>query len=205
MTHLTAELDLVVGSLFTVREQANRKVFREEAAMLAQVQQQLETADVRYDFFCEPGTVVWTGDIETLDALYQLCRLAVRLERNEDVTNVLADGPVLTDNVDSEITMVWDGKRSTTFPHLIHLQGINSYFLPIPFPAPLWLPFVNAEKQPHEAYFASSVQLHEELLRLQPMLARLVLVPDAPAMQCFTTLLTASTFSIQARLPLIVW
>ena len=106
MVSRTAQLDLVVGSLITVREAENRKIFKQQQAIAEQIQAQLHGAGIDYDFLFEPGTVVWTGSIETLDALYHLQRLAVRLEHGRDVAQVLAEGPVLTDDLDSMVTNI---------------------------------------------------------------------------------------------------
>jgi hypothetical protein len=205
MVSRTAELDLVVGSLITVREAENRKIFKQQQAIAEQIQAQLHGAGIDYDFLFEPGTVVWTGSIETLDALYHLQRLAVRLEHGRDVAQVLAEGPVLTDDLDSMVTNIWEQRKTTQFPHLLYLKGINSYYLPLDFSQALWLPFKNIHNEQDEAYFGSAIRLQKELAVLKVMLDGIELSSDSPTYRCFETLLTASTLSQQARLPAIIW
>lgn len=205
MRYATAELDLLVGSLFTVQEAANRKQFRKERTIIVEVQQQLAAAGVAFDFLKDPGNVAWEGGIETMGDLYQLSRLAVYLGKNMDITGVLHDGPVLPETIDSAITAVWRGKARTAFPHLVFFKGINSYYLPVDFEAPLWLPFKNTEKTLDEAYFGSAVRLEQELQSLQPLLVQAQVSTDSAAYRCLDVLLTGAQKSLETGLPLIVW
>lgn len=59
MKHTTAELELVVGSLMTVREDANRKQYKKEHDIAVQVQQQLAAAGVEVDLVRGAGQELW--------------------------------------------------------------------------------------------------------------------------------------------------
>lgn len=205
MKHPTSELELVVGSIITVREDANRKQYKKERDSAVQVQQQLAAAGVEVDLVKGAGQQLWHGGIETMGALYHLSRLAVYLEKKKPIAGVLSDGPVLPENLDSAITDVWRGKSKTDFPHLVFLQGINSFYLPVDFKAPLWLPFKNEEDKLEEAFFGSSIRLEQELLALTPLLQQAQVPSDADAYRCLETLLAGASASRAAALPLIVW
>jgi hypothetical protein len=205
MKNSTAELDLVVGSLITVREDANRKQYKKERDIAVQVQQQLAAAGVVFDFVQGAGQEHWHGGIETMGALYQLSRLAVYLEKNQNIAGVVSDGPVLPEKLDSAITDIWRGKSKTDFPHLVFLQGINSFYLPVDFDAPLWLSVKNDEGSLEDVFFGSSHRLAAEIARLRDNVQH-VNITDAPAaQQCLETLDEAASHSIRTSLPLIVW
>jgi hypothetical protein len=153
----------------------------------------------------QPGAEVWVNGIESLGALYQLSRLAVYLERDEDITGVLEDGPVLYDELDRAVTDVWDELVQTRFPHLVHLQGINSYYLPVDMAQPIWLPFENEEGEQDEAFFGSSVRLQQELTSLEELMRQARVPSSSTAYHCLNVLREAASQSIQHNLPVIVW
>jgi hypothetical protein len=134
-----------------------------------------------------------------------LSRLATHLEKGEDISDVLEDGPVLYDELDRAVTDVWDELATTRFPHLINLQGINSYYLPVDFPQPLWLPYENDEGEEDEAFFGSSVRLQRELSDLREMLKQADVSPGSEAYRCLDVLHEAATQSLNYHLPVIVW
>lgn len=199
------ELDLVVGSLITVRPDEDRDAFEEEREMIAAVQDQLREEGIEADLLTQPGTEVWEGGVETLGELYQLSRLATRLENNEDIADVLEDGPVITDDLDRCVTDVWDELRETRFPHLVNLQGINSYYLPVDFDLPLRLPFENEEGEEDEAFFGSSVRLLRELSELETLLGNANVSTRIAAYNCLRTLRNAAQQSTRHNLPIIIW
>jgi hypothetical protein len=200
------ELDLVVGSMITTRLDEDREAFEEERDTIALVQDRLREEGLDADLLAQPGTEVWEGGIETLGSLYQLLRLTRHLETGDDINQVLEDGPVIyEDTLDAAVTDVWDGLTETRFPHLVNLQGIHSYFLPIDFDRPLKLPFEDEEGEEDEAYFASSLRLQSELVEVEAML-RAADVPEASAAyHCLQVLQTAANQSAQFGLPIIVW
>jgi hypothetical protein len=203
--HPTAELELVVGSIITVREDANRKQYNKERDRAVQVQQQLAAAGVVFDFVQGAGQELWHGGIETMGALYQLSRLAVYLEKNRNIAGVVSDGPVLPEKLDSAITDIWRGKSKTDFPHLVFLQGINSFYLPVDFDAPLWLSVKNDEGSLEDVFFGSSHRLAAEIARLRDNVQHVNITDDADAYRCLETLLAGASASRAAALPLIVW
>jgi len=164
-----------------------------------------DRAGVVFDFLKDAGKTAWTGGIETMGDLYQLSRLAVYLEKNVNISGVLSDGPVMPEKIDPRIMTIWSGKAKTRFPHLVFLKSINSYYLPVDFAAPLWLPFKNAENKLEEAFFGSSVHLEQELLALQPMLDQAQVPADASARRCLDMLLAGARTSQATDLLLIVW
>jgi hypothetical protein len=205
MTNSITELDLVVGSLVRVRPDEDREAFEEEHEMVSLVQDQLHEQGIMVDLLAQPGVEVWENGIETVGALYQLSRLATHLEQGNDISDVLADGPVLYDELDRAVTDVWDDLVPTQFSHLVHLQGINSYYLPADFAQPLWLPFENEEGEEDEAFFGSSVRLQRELSDLREMFQKANISPNSDAHRCLDVLHEAASQSLRHNLPVIVW
>lgn len=198
------ELDLVVGSLITTRPEEDRTTFEEEQDSVAQLQDQLREEGIDIDLLGQPGTEMWEGGIDTVGSLYQLSRLATRLERSEDIAPVLEDGPVIYDELDRAVTDIWDALAQTRFPHLVN-SGINSYFLPIDFEEPITLPFENENGEPDEAYFGSSIQLQRELTDVNDLLQQASVSTQVAAYRCLTILREAAAQSIRTHLPIIVW
>lgn len=205
MTESITELDLVVGSMITVRPDEDREAFEEEHEMVALVQDQLREEGIFVDLLAQPGTEIWEGGIESLGSLYQLSRLASHLEQGDDIGQVLEDGPILYDELDRMVTDVWDDLRQTQFPHLLHLQGINSYYLPVDFAQPRWLPFENDEGEEDEAFFGSSVALQKELTNLEELMRQANVPTASTAYRCLETLREAAMQSVRSNLPIIVW
>jgi hypothetical protein len=199
------ELDLVVGSLITVRPDEDRAAYEEEREMIADVQEQLREEGIEVDLLSQPGVEVWEDGIETLGELYQLSRLATRLENNDDIADVLEDGPVITDDLDRSVTDVWDDLRPTRFPHLVNLQGINSYYLPVDFDQPIRLPFENDEGEEDEAFFGSSSLLLRELTDLEELMRKANVPTRITAYRCLQKLREAALQSTRNGLPIIVW
>lgn len=202
---ITYELDLTVGSMITVHPSEDRTAYEEELESVSAVQDQLRAEGVEVDLVSQPSTEPWEGGIESIGALYQLARLTTHLERGDDLAEVIADGPVLSDDLDPFVTDVWDDLVITAYPHLLNLQGINSYFLPTEFDKPVWLPFEDDEGQEDQAYFGSSYMLQRELAELAPRLLAAGVKPRSAAFQSLQTLQTAAAASIEFGLPLIVW
>jgi hypothetical protein len=200
-----AELDLVVGSMITVRPDEDRTAYEEEYESVSAVQDQLREEGIDIDLLSQPGTEVWEGSIATMGALYQLSRFAAHLERGNDLAPVIEDGPVLYDELDTAVTDVWDNLKPTRFTNLINLQGINSYFLPADFDQPVWLPFENDEGEEDSAYFGSAVRLQAELAELAPQLISAGVSHNAEAYRCLESLRQAADQSIATGLPIIVW
>lgn len=199
------ELDLVVGSLITVQPSEDRAGYEEERETIAAVQDQLREEGIEVDLLSQPGLEVWEGGIETLGELYQLSRLATRLENDQEVDQVLEDGPVIGDDLDRSVTDVWDELRPTRFPHLVNLQGINSYYLPVEFEQPLRLPFEDEDGEEDEAYFGSSQMLLRELTDVEELLRTARVPTKAAAYRCLQTLRDAALQSTRNGLPIIVW
>ncbi len=199
------ELDLAVGSMITVRPDEDRVAYDEEYESVSIVQDQLRDEGIDVDLLAMPGTQVWEGGVAQLGALYQLSRLAANLELEADLGTVLEDGPVLYDDLDRAVTDIWDELRPTRYPHLINLQGINSYYLPANFAQPIWLPFENDEGEEDSAFFGSSYRLQAELAELGPLLIRAGVNPKSEAYRCLEALRDAAARSIETSLPVIVW
>ncbi len=200
-----AELDLVVGSMITVRPDEDRAAYDEEYESVSAVQDQLREEGIEVDLLAQPGTEIWEGSIATMGALYQLSRLAAHIERGDDLVSVIEDGPVLYEDLDTTVTDVWDNLTKSRFSHLINLQGINSYFLPVTFEQPAWLPFEDDEGEEDSAYFGSAVRLQAELAELAPLLIQAGVSHKADAYRCLETLRQAADQSVNTGLPIIVW
>jgi len=205
MTESLTELDLVVGSMITVRPDEDRAAFEEEHDLVSEIQDQLRQHGIAMDLLAQPGTEVWEGGIESAGALYQLSRLATRLEQDDDISPVLEDGPVVYDELDRAVTDVWDDMANTRFPHLVNLQGIYSYYLPVDFATPIWLPMESENGAEEEAFFGSSVRLQQELTTLREMLNEAGVPVQSEAFRCLNVLHDAATQSVNNSLPIIVW
>ncbi len=199
------ELDLVVGSLITMLPDEDRATFEEEQEAVSQLQDLLREEGLAIDLLAQPGTEVWEGGIETLGALYQLSRLATYLERGETIAQVLEDGPVLYDELDPSVTNVWDAQSTTRFPHLVNLQGVNSYYLPVDFDEPIILTFENEDGEQDDAFFGSSIRLQRELTDLAELLGQAQVSVQTAAYRCLEALREASNQSVRHNLPLIIW
>ena len=199
------ELDLVVGSMITVRPDEDRAAYTEEYDSVSAVQDQLRDEGIDVDLISQPGTEVWEGGLENMGALYQLSRLAAHLERGDDVAEVIEDGPVLYEDLDRAVTDIWDELTQTRFAHLINLQGINSYYLPADFEKPVWLSFENEDGEEDSAFFGSAQRLQAELAELAPLLLKAGVSHNAEAYRCMELLRTAAAKSIEYGLPVIVW
>jgi hypothetical protein len=199
------ELDLVVGSLITTRPDEDRAAFEEEYETIAQVQDQLREEGVVVDLLSQPGAEMWEGGIETLGALYQLTRLAVHLEHGHDIATILEEGPVIYDDLDRAVTDVWDNLTTTRFPHLVNLQGINSYYLPVDFERPLWLPGEDEAGEEDDSYFGSSFQLQRELSEVVDLFRQAGIPTQSAAYRCLEVLCAAADQSLRYDLPVIIW
>lgn len=199
------ELDLVVGSMITVRPEEDRAAYTEEYESVSAVQDQLRDEGIDIDLISQPGTEVWEAGLANMGALYQLSRLAARLERGDDISEVIEDGPVLNDDLDRTVTDIWDELATTRFAHLINLQGINSYYIPADFEKPVWLNFENEDGEEDSAFFGSAQRLQAELVELAPMLVSAGIKHNAEAFLCLEMLRTAAAKSIEFGLPVIVW
>ncbi len=199
------ELDLAVGSMITVRPDEDRAAYEEEYDSVSAVQDQLRDEGIDVDLLSMPGTQIWEGGLQNMGALYQLSRFAVHLERGDDIAEVLEDGPVIYDELDPAVTDVWNDLTKTRYSHLVNLQGINSYFLPVDFENPVWLSFENEDGEEDSAYFGSSYRLRGELAELGPQLIKAGISHNAEAYRCLELLREAADKSIEAGLPVIVW
>jgi hypothetical protein len=199
------ELDLFVGSMILVRPDEDRAAYEEEVENVSAVQDALREQNIEVDLLSQPGTEVWEGGIETIGALYQLARLVSRLERGGDIAEVIADGPVLSEDLDPLVTDVWDELFVTAYPHLLNLQGINSYFMPAEFDAPTWLPFEDENGEDDQVYVGSSIHLQRELAEIGPRLIAAGVKPQSVAYKCLETLAEAAAASVKCGMPLAVW
>ncbi|PDW00713.1 hypothetical protein [Candidatus Chloroploca asiatica] len=201
-----AELDLAVGSMITVRPDEDREAYNEEYETVSVVQDQLREQGIDVDLLAMPGVQVWEGGLHHMGALYQLSRMAVHLEHDEDIADVIEDGPVIyDDDLDRMVTDIWDELTQTRFAHLVNLQGINSYFLPVEFAQPVWLAFEDEDGNEDSAYFASSHRLQQELAELSPLLIKAGVSPQSEAYRCLELFQAAASASVNAGLPIIVW
>lgn len=204
-SEVVSELDLVVGSMITVRPDEDRTGYDEEYESVAAVQDQLREQGVDIDLISQPGTEIWEGSLENMGALYQLSRLAARIEHEQAIDDVIEDGPVIYDDLDRAVTDVWDELVTSRYQHLINLQGINSYYMPADFEAPIWLAFEDEEGEEDNAFFGSSVRLQRELVELAPLLIKAGLSSTSQAYRCLELLRDAAAKSLDSGLPIIVW
>ncbi|HEY1014409.1 MAG TPA: hypothetical protein VGE07_17000 [Herpetosiphonaceae bacterium] len=205
----THELDLVVGSMITVRPEEDQAMYNEEKAWLEDVQDLLREEGIQVDLVSRPGTEVWEGGIESFNDLYTLRRLAAHAERGNDLSGVAAE-PGDEDEVDPLLADIWEGAEQTKFLHLINHQGEGGYYLPVDFAEPIWLSYGEDEEEEDEEWndevvsFGSSVALLRELTDLESLLGGAGSAVDH-ALATLRTLREAAQKSIEHELPVILW
>jgi hypothetical protein len=208
----THELDLVVGSMITVRPDEDQAMYNEEKAWLEEVQDLLREDGIEVDLVSRPGTEVWEGGIESFNDLYLLRRLAAHAERGGDIAAVAADTSD-EDEVDPLLADIWEGTEQTKFIHLISHQGEGGYYLPVDFSEPIWLSYGDEEEEASEdeewndevVSFGSSVALMRELTELETVLNAAGGASLGSALATLNTLREAAKQSMEHQLPIILW
>jgi hypothetical protein len=199
------EAELVVASMVSVDPAEDSDAHREELESVTFLQEQLRGEGVDVDLLGKPGAEVWAGTIPNLGALYQLVRLARYLELGRPIDTVLADGAAFPEDIDPVVADVWDELARTRFPHLVHLRGINTYYLPVDFDEPIVMVYDDPDGEEDEATFGSAVRLLAELDVLEPLLREAGVAADGDAGQVFAILREAARQSVANDLPVIVW
>jgi TIR domain-containing protein len=118
-----AELDLMVGSMFTSRPEEDRELFEEEREWLSDIQDLLREEGVKADLLSRPSVEIWEGGIDRFMDLYQLRQIAVYLEQDRDIAPLLKAGPPSDGDPDPLLVAIWDGEQPTRFPHLNQSPG----------------------------------------------------------------------------------
>jgi len=211
MAESMTELDLVVGSMITARPDEDREAYEEDREWLQEVQDLLREEGVEVDLLSQPGTEVWEGGIGSFYDLYQLRRLAVHLERGDDVQTLLAGASADGEDVDDLLADIWDDEAETKFPHLIKHQGDGGYYLPVEFAEPIWVEVEYDEEDDGEVFeqdnavsFGSSVALLRELTEVEELFKRSDIPMGGPR-QALQVLRTAAEQSVNTGLPIILW
>lgn len=207
MAEATTELDLVVGSMITMRPDEDREAYEEEFENLQDVQSFLREEGIEVDLVGQPGTEVWEGGIGRLEDLYLLKLLAAHLEQGHQPQSVLNSATLDGEEVDEVLANVLEGVTPTRFAHLINHQGEGGYYLPVEFAEPIWLAEEDEDEVPDEdtaVSFGSSVALLRELTELEQMFGERN-VPPGGYSQALAVLKTAAQQSISNGLPIILW
>jgi hypothetical protein len=216
VTEPTNELDLLVGSMFTVRPDEDRSLYEEEREWLSDIQDLLREENVEVDLLSRPGVEVWEGGIEHFRDLYNLRLLAAYLEQGNDIGALLGkiERDELDDEPDALLARIWEGEQSTRFANLINHQAEGGYYLPVDFAEPIWVEWDNpedADDEDDQGYddsvvsFGSSVGLQRELVELESMLQQAGVTGDSAPLRCLRVLRTAADQSVSNDLPIIVW
>ena len=211
LSHPT-ELDLLVGSMFNTRPEEDRAQYEEEREWPSDIQDLLREEGVEVDLLSRPGVEIWEGGIDRYIDLYQLRQLAAHLEQGRDIKPVLAAGVSADGEPDPLLAAIWDGERTTRFPHLINHQADGGYYVPVDFAEPIWLEADEEEideddEEAEEPYvsFGSSVGLQRELAELENLLKQAGVSSSSPAYRCLRVLREAADQSVASDLPIIVW
>lgn len=207
MTDAAAELDLVVGSMITMRPDEDREAYEEEFENLQDVQAFLREEGIEVDLVSQPGTEVWEGGIGQLEDLYLLKLLAAHLEQGHQPQSVLNSAALDGEEVDELLASVLEGETPTRFIHLINHQGEGGYYLPVEFAEPIWLAEEDDDDGVDEdtaVSFGSSVALRRELTELEQLFKERN-VPQGGYTQALGVLKTAAQQSMDNGLPIILW
>jgi hypothetical protein len=210
MSDRMTELDLVVGSMFTTRQDEDRDLFEEEREWLSDIQDLLREEGVEVDLLSRPGVEIWEGGIDRFMDLYQLRQIAAYLEQDRDVAPLFKLGPSSDGEPDPLLVAIWDGEQATRFPHLINHQADGGYYLPVDFPEPIWLEAEDDEPSEEESdepfiSFGSSVGLQRELAELADMLQQAGVPSQSAPVRCLQVMRAAADQSVANELPIIVW
>jgi hypothetical protein len=213
----TNELDLLVGSMFTVRPDEDRGLYDEEREWLSDIQDLLREEGVEVDLLSRPGAEVWEGGIEHFRDLYNLRLLAAYLEQQRDIAGLLAriSHDELDEEPDTLLASIWEGEQSTRFANLINHQAEGGYYLPVDFAEPIWVEWDDPDAEAGDdsdegdedsvVSFGSSVGLQRELAELEPMLLQAGVKTDSGPLRCLKVLRAAADQSVSNDLPIIVW
>lgn len=216
MTDSTDELDLLVGSMFTVRPEEDRELYEEEREWLSDIQDLLREESIEVDLLSRPGVEIWEGSIEHFRDLYNLRLLAAYLEQGRDIKPILAkvEQNSIDDEIDPLLASIWEGDQSSRFMNLINHQAEGGYYLPTDFAEPVWVEFdsdeiideddVDAESD-MVVSFGSSMGLQRELVELENMLVQAGVSTNSPPFRCMQVLRAAADQSVTNDLPIIVW
>ena len=214
MAEPVTEIDVVVGSMITMRPDEDRATYEEESADVQDVQEFLAEEGIEVDLLSQPGTEIWEGGIEREEDLYELKRLAAHLERGKAPPTTTPSADLDGEQIDEVLAAIWDGEETTRFPHLInHVvrtdQGESGYYLPVDFAEPILLSTGGEEGDELQEddliiSFGSSVGLLRELTELEQLLRQHNVEARGPA-QVLQVLKTAAQQSIDSGLPIILW
>ncbi len=216
MSDSTDELDLLVGSMFTVRPEEDRELYEEEREWLSDIQDLLREETIEVDLLSRPGVEIWEGSIEHFRDLYNLRLLAAYLEQGREINTVLAkvDQNSIDEEIDPLLASIWEGEQASRFMNLINHQAEGGYYLPTDFAEPVWVEFDSdevIEEDDAEAdsdmvvSFGSSQGLQRELVELESMLQQAGVSTNSPPFRCLQVLRTAADQSVSNDLPIIVW
>lgn len=204
-----AELDVLVGSIFTANPDQDRELFEVEREWLASIQDTLRNEGIEADLLTRPGVAVWEGEIARFLDLYHLRLAAAWLETGQDIEPLRPLDVDLGDEPDPVLVAIWKGEQPTRFPHLINHRGDGGYYLPVDFSEPIWLDFGEEEEEPGTSdevtTFGSSVALQRELADLEAMLQAANFPVRHPITECLRVLRQAADHSVASDLPIVIW
>ncbi len=210
------EIDLLVGSMFTVQKTEDREAFDEEREWISDIQDMLREEGIEVDLLSRPGDEVYEGGIERFIDLYGLRLMAVYLENNRDIA-ALVDGDIDDAEPDPLLAAIYEGTATTQYAHLVNHQGEGGYYIPADFPEPIWIEYEDEDEEldteaedDEEAddsviSFGSSIGLQRELVMLATKLQEANIEAEHPVMLCLTALRAAADASVSNDLPIIVW
>ncbi|NOK62873.1 MAG: hypothetical protein GFH27_549293n270 [Chloroflexi bacterium AL-W] len=203
------ELDLLVGSILTTRPEEDRFLYEEEYEWLLLLQKLLQEHNVEIDLFAQPGVQIWEGGITRFLDFYQLRLLAVYLEHNHSIDDILAVSPGMYEKIDHLLASVLERQQPTQFLHLIDHQIDGGYYLPVDFADPIWIDVSQDQDVEDEdvelVSFGSSIVLQQELTILEHLLRTSNVPREHPAFRCLQILQTATEQSVRNNLPIIIW
>lgn len=211
------ELNLVVGSIFSVTPQEDRESYEEEREGIQELQDLLREQGINVDLLANPGTSLWEGGIRRYIDLYRLRQLAAYIENGEDFADILKQRePDEDEEMDPILARIYEDEIDTQFPHLIKHQGEDGYYLPVDFSEPLWIdgevseglkPEEGSEEEEEDALtsFGSSAALLRELHLLRGLMGQFSIPAKHPLTQCLNALLQGAQLSVDNDLPLLIW
>jgi hypothetical protein len=210
------ELNLVVGSIFTVTPQEDRAAYEEEREGIQELQDLLRENGIQVDLLANPGTSLWEGGIRRYIDLYRLRQLAAYIENGEDFSDLLQQHDVDDDEeMDPLLAKIYEEDADTQYPHLIKHQGEDGYYLPVDFAEPLWIDGEAAENDDSDdgeedddealTSFGSSAALLRELHLLRSYMQQFGIPAKHPVSKCLAALLQGAQISVDNDLPLLIW
>ncbi|GAB4211568.1 MAG: hypothetical protein OHK0022_46260 [Roseiflexaceae bacterium] len=206
-----AELNLLVGSMFTTRADEDRALYEQEREWLSELQDLLREEGIEADLLSRPGVEVWEGSIEDFSEVHRLQLLAAYLEHGQDIAGLLSTDMDPYADPDPLLEEIWNDERQTRYPHLIRHSPHSGYYLPVEFGEPLQLvadeeaELDEEDEAIEDISIGSSIALQRELVDLEQQFQAAGISTKSAPYRALRALRDAADQSVKVDLPIVLW